>query len=283
MKTSLDCLPCLLNNALNVARFSTPDEMAQKAIMMDVMAMMSQLDMRQAPPYTAWRTNEIAWRHSGGVDAYIPQKDRSTEMAWKLLESLKESPNYQPDSFEWRVRLAVAGNIIDFSIFWDLDIRDAMKSVAEAFEKPIDSAAISRLETLMAKAKKILYLLDNAGEAVFDSMLMEPYRDKITVGVRGLPASNDMTQRELAASGLGGYPVIDNGTCLPGVIPEFVGDEMRNALDEADLVIAKGQGNFECLNETPYPLAFLFMAKCPVVVKLLQTEMRSLQVRLQGC
>lgn len=257
--------------------------MAQKAIMMDVMAMMSQLDMRQAPPYTAWRTNEIAWRHSGGVDAYIPQKDRSTDMAWKLLESLKESPNYQPDSFEWRVRLAVAGNIIDFSIFWDLDIRDAMKSVAEAFEKPIDTAAISRLETLMANAKKILYLLDNAGEAVFDSVLMEPYREKITVGVRGLPASNDMTRRELEASGLGGYPVIDNGTCLPGVIPEFVSDEMRKALGEADLVIAKGQGNFECLNETPYPLAFLFMAKCPVVVKLLNTEMRALQVRLQGC
>lgn len=283
MKTDLYCLPCLLNNALNVARFSTADEMAQKAIMMDVMAMMSQLDMRQAPPYTAWRTNEIAWRHSGGVDAYIPQKDHSTEMAWKLLESLKESPNYKPDSFEWRVRLAVAGNIIDFSIFWDLDIRDAMKSVAEAFEKPIDTAAIGRLETLMGKANKILYLLDNAGEAVFDSVLMEPYRDKITVGVRGMPASNDMTRRELEASGLGGYPVIDNGTCLPGVIPEFIGNEMKTALEEADLVIAKGQGNFECLNETPYPLAFLFMAKCPVVVKLLQTEMRSLQVRLQGC
>ena len=283
MKTSLDCLPCLLNNALNVARFSTADEMAQKAIMMDVMAMMSQLDMRQAPPYTAWRTNEIAWRHSGGVDAYIPQKDRSTDMAWKLLESLKESPNYKPDSFEWRVRLAVAGNIIDFSIFWDLDIHDAMKSVAEAFEMPIDTAAIGRLEVLMSKAKKILYLLDNAGEAVFDSMLMEPYRDKITIGVRGMPASNDMTRRELEASGLGGYPVIDNGTCLPGIIPEFVSDEMKKALGEADLVIAKGQGNFECLNETPYPLAFLFMAKCPVVVKLLQTEMRALQVRLQGC
>ena len=273
----------MLNNALNVARFSTTDETAQKAIMMDVMAMMSQLDMRQAPPYTAWRTNEIAWRHSGGVDAYIPQKDRSTDMAWKLLETLKESPNYKPDSFEWRVRLAVAGNIIDFSIFWDLDIRDAMKSVAEAFEKPIDTAAIGRLEMLMDNAKKILYLLDNAGEAVFDSMLMEPYRDKITIGVRGMPASNDMTRRELAASGLGGYPVIDNGTCLPGVIPEFVSDDMRKALDEADLVIAKGQGNFECLNETPYPLAFLFMAKCPVVVKLLNTEMRALQVRLQGC
>ena len=157
-----------------------------------------------------------------------------------------------------------------------------MKSVSEAFEKPIDTAAIGRLETLMDNAKKILYLLDNAGEAVFDSVLMEPYRDKITVGVRGVPASNDMTRRELEASGLGGYPVIDNGTCLPGVIPEFVSDEMRKALGEADLVIAKGQGNFECLNETPYPLAFLFMAKCPVVVKLLKTQMRSLQVRLQN-
>ena len=281
MRTTLDCLPCLLNNALNIARFRTSDETVQKSIMMDVMSMMSQSDMRQPPSYIAWSTNEIASRHSGGVDAYVLQKDHSTEMAWKLLESLKETPNYRPDSFEWRVRLAVAGNILDFGIFWDLDIREAIKSVSEAFEKPIDLAAIRRLETLMRKAKKILYLLDNAGEAVFDSVLMEPYRDKITIGVRGMPTFNDMTRRELAASGLDGYPVIDNGACLPGVIPEFAGDEMRNALSDADLVIAKGQGNFECLNETPYPLAFLFMAKCPVVVKLLQTEMRSLQVRLQ--
>ena len=281
MRTTLDCLPCLLNNAVNIARFRTSDETVQKSIMMDVMSMMSQSDMRQPPSYIAWRTNEIASRHSGGVDAYVLQKDHSTEMAWKLLESLKETPNYRPDSFEWRVRLAVAGNILDFGIFWDLDIREAIKSVSEAFEKPIDLAAIRRLETLMSKAKKILYLLDNAGEAVFDSVLMEPYRDKITIGVRGMPTFNDMTRRELAASGLDGYPVIDNGACLPGVIPEFAGDEMRNALSDADLVIAKGQGNFECLNETPYPLAFLFMAKCPVVVKLLQTEMRSLQVRLQ--
>ena len=283
MKTTLDCLPCLLNNALNIARFSTSDEMAQKSIMMDVMSMMSQSDMRQPPSYMAWHTIEIAGRHSGGVDMYAQQKDRSTEMAWKLLESLKETPNYRPDSFEWRVRLAVAGNILDFGIFWDLDIREAIKSVSEAFEKSIDLAAINRLETLMSKAKKILYLLDNAGEAVFDNVLMEPYRDKITIGVRGLPTFNDMTRRELAASGLDGYPVIDNGSCLPGVIPEFAGDEMRKALSEADLVIAKGQGNFECLNETPYPLAFLFMAKCPVVVKLLNAEMRSLQVLISGC
>lgn len=282
MKMALECIPCLVKNAMNVACFSTDDETSRRAIMSETLVMMSTVDMNQPPPYVAWRSYEIVGRHAGNVDAYICQKDRSTELAWKLLETLKTMPEYSPDSFEWKVRLAVAGNILDFSIYWDLDIGEAMKSVSEAFEKPIDTEAIRLLEERMARSHRILYLLDNAGEAVFDSVLMEAYRDKITLVVRGLPSSNDMTRRELAASGLGDYAVIDNGSSLQGIIPEFASESMRKALSEADLVIAKGQGNFECLSDTSYPIAFLFMAKCPVVVRELQTEMRSLQVRLKN-
>jgi hypothetical protein len=133
----------------------------------------------------------------------------------------------------------------------------------------------------MDSAKRIFYILDNCGEAVFDRVFMEPYREKITLGVRGKPAFNDVTADDLSDCGLDGWKYIGNGPVgVPGTILSECDEAFLQEIERSDLIIAKGQGNFETMNEYSYPIAFLFLAKCPAVTRLIGAEMNSIQVRL---
>ena len=157
-----------------------------------------------------------------------------------------------------------------------------MQAVKTAFTKPLDREAVRRLHDRMDSAEKILYILDNCGEAVFDRVFMEPYRDKITIGVRGRAAFNDVLLGDLADCGLDNFAraVIANGPAgIPGTVLSECNDEFRKVFSEADLIIAKGQGNFETMNEYSEPIAFLFLAKCPVVLREIHAEQNSIQVR----
>ena len=139
----------------------------------------------------------------------------------------------------------------------------------------------------MDKARSIVWIFDNCGEAVFDRPLMEPYRAKVTLAVRGRPAFNDMTRAELAASGYSdgwaGGGIVSNDDGIPGVVDATCGESFRTAFAAADLVVAKGQANFETMNErTDKPIAFLFLAKCPVVCRAIGAEPGTIQVRLHN-
>lgn len=127
--------------------------------------------------------------------------------------------------------LAVSGNVLDFQVYADLNLEDALQVMEEAFVKPVDRMAVAELKRRMDAAKKILWVFDNCGEIVFDRLFLSPYREKVTLAVRGKPAFNDVTRAELAESGYGddfaGGGVIDNESGLPGVILADAGDAMR--------------------------------------------------------
>jgi uncharacterized protein with ATP-grasp and redox domains len=139
----------------------------------------------------------------------------------------------------------------------------------------------------MDEAKSILWIFDNCGEAVFDRLLIEPYREKTTLAVRGKPAFNDLTRAELAESG---YPegfaaggVVSNDDGVPGVVDATCGDAFRAVFSQADLIVAKGQANFETMSDrTDKPIAFLFLAKCPVVCREVGARPQTIQVVLHN-
>ena len=284
MNACLECLPCLAKNAVDVGKRITDDLSVRRCILSYAMRMLSDCDCTNSPPFYAGDILRNAQALSGMVqcDPYKDEKIRSTRLAEELLVKILEAGYYHPEDFASRVRLAVAGNILDFGIYADMDLKFAMDIVAQAFTKKIDEAAIDRIQELMEKSKRILYLLDNSGEAVFDREFMKPYREKITIGVRGAPVFNDVTEADLLANGLENFAsaVVINASDIPGTILERAGKELQQVFWESDLVIAKGQGNFESLDEVRHPIAFLFMAKCPVVARLLNCELNSLQVRL---
>ena len=291
MRACLDCLPCLAKNATELARRSAGGDAALEAKVaatgMAILGTAATEGYLLPPPCYARRLIDNALMQSKGAvpDPWAAEKTTSTELALRLMKRLPELPGWDPDSFESRVRLAVAGNILDFSIYADLDIAAAMETMATAFTKPVDAAAIAALKAKMDAAKSILWIFDNCGEAVFDRLLMEPYRDKLTLAVRGKPAFNDLTRAELVESG---YPegfavggVVSNDDGVPGVVDATCGEAFRKAFAAADLIVAKGQANFETMNErTDKPIAFLFLAKCPVVCRTISAEPKTIQVRL---
>ena len=139
----------------------------------------------------------------------------------------------------------------------------------------------------MDEARSILWIFDNCGEAVFDRLLMEPYREKLTLAVRGKPAFNDLTRAELRESGYAeGFAaggVVANADGVPGVVDATCGAAYRAAFAAADLIVAKGQANFETMNErTDKPIVFLFLAKCPVVCRAVGAEPKTIQIILHN-
>ena len=281
MNTRLGCLPCLGKNAVDAALRSTNDPELQKKILADCFQMLSKNDYQMPPPYSARKILDIAYSYTGQADIYAAEKRKSNQLAKQLVAELPGVEEYHADEFESRLRLACAGNILDFGIFADLDLSLAMETVKTAFTKPLDTKAVQILQQKMDSAKRILYILDNCGEAVFDRVFMEPYKEKITLGVRGKAAFNDVTADDLADCGLDGWNYIGNGPVgVPGTILSECDDSFLKVYHESDLIIAKGQGNFETMNEYDRPIAFLFLAKCPAVTDLIKAEMNSIQVRL---
>lgn len=282
MKTCLECLPCLTKNAITIARKCTGDPAVQQRIVTESMKLLADSDLHRSPPVLCRDITEIALKQidDPAVDPYREEKEKSTVLAHRLLSELKSIPEYDPENFESRLRLAIAGNILDFGIFADLKMDEAIRSIRQAFTLPIDREAMRKLEARIRVSRKILYVLDNCGEAVFDRVFMELFEEKVTVGVRGGNSLNDVTRKELEMSGFdASIPVVDNGSRIPGTVLESVGEEFRRAMESADLIIAKGQGNFETMDELPYPVSSLFLAKCPVVTQRIGAEMRSIQIR----
>ena len=282
MKTHLECLPCLSRNAVVIAQKSTQVPMIQKQIVQNSMKMLAESDMQYSPTWYAAKIMDIALELTGGAqdDPYREEKDKSIALAKRILGELGSIPEYDPDSFESRLRLAIAGNILDFGIFSDLDLGEALQIIRKAFTAPIDRDAMLKLQKRIESAQKILYVLDNCGEGSFDRVFMELFKDKVTVGVRGRNSLNDVTRRELAESGYGPeIPIVDNGSNIPGSMIGSVPETFMNAMKSADLIIAKGQGNFETMDDIPYPASFLFLAKCQVITRRLNAEPKSIQIR----
>lgn len=289
MKACLDCLPCLARNAIELARRSARGDAALEGRIaaegMRILGAAAEAGYPLPPPCYARQLIDNALAMSGGAvpDPWAEEKKTSTELALKLMARLDEIPGWDSNSFESCLRLAIAGNILDFSIYADLNIAAAMETMATAFTKPVDTVAVAELKRRMDEAKSILWIFDNCGEAVFDRLLMEPYREKITLAVRGKPAFNDLTCAELAESG---YPegyaaggVVSNDDGVPGVVDATCGTAFRAAFSRADLIIAKGQANFETMNERKdKPIAFLFLAKCPVVCRAIGASPGTIQV-----
>jgi len=166
------------------------------------------------------------------------------------------------------VRLAIAGNVIDLGAKSGLTEDEARQSAASALDQPL-CGPLAALRQAAARAQRILYLCDNAGEIIFDRVLIAQLpRGRVTVAVRGRAVLNDATREDAVLAGLPALAeVIDNGSAAPGTVLEDCAPEFRRRFAGADLIIAKGQGNFESLHAEAAPLFCLFRVKCPFVAE----------------
>jgi hypothetical protein len=266
MKTSLDCIPCLLRQSLDAARLVTPQPDVHEQIMRDVLRWAGDIDLNQSPPVLAQRIHRRLREITGVTDPYRSTKDWQNQIALELLPDLQARVESAADSLLMATRVAIAGNVIDMGTngrLTELDVRHALEQLLqEPFFGHIDL-----FREALAQAKSILYLADNAGEIAFDRLLIEQLSpERVTLAVRGAPVINDATLVDAEAVGLHQFvPVIDNGSDAPGTWLSDCHPAFQQQFAQADLIIAKGQGNFETLSQEIGNIFFLFKVKCPVI------------------
>ncbi|MCK5676410.1 MAG: DUF89 family protein, partial [Verrucomicrobia bacterium] len=171
------------------------------------------------------------------------------------------------DPFKMALRFSIAGNIMDFALTSKWDQMNLSSFLDDTRLKELDESGVEALRDAVGAAQNIFFLGDNAGEAVFDRLLIEQMPTaKVTYAVKGAPIINDVTLAEARASGLDEVAeLVDNGNDAPGTILSLCPPAFQKRFAEADLVIAKGQANYETLSESDRPLFFLTQVKCPVI------------------
>jgi uncharacterized protein with ATP-grasp and redox domains len=279
MKTSLDCIPCLVRQSLKVARMATEDVAVHEAILREMLHHVSGLDLNRPPLVGQWIYRQVRER-TGQIDPYLAAKQESNRVALALYPNWKERISAFDLPLHAALKLAIAANSIDFGINGDFQTGQIPSALETSFASPLNQNPMEFFGAL-EQAKDILFLADNAGELVFDRLFIELLLPKkITVVVKGGPAINDALLPDAEAAGLIGLvDVIDNGADGAGTLLETCTEAFRQRFTQADLVIAKGQANFESLDGCNKDIFFLLKVKCPVVAKHIGHELGSLVVQ----
>jgi uncharacterized protein with ATP-grasp and redox domains len=274
MRIYLDCIPCFVRQALDSARLVTDDEQIHEKLVREVLRLAADLDMSQSPPVIGQQIHRLIRKLIGNTDPYRELKQRFNRLALELCAELEERIRTSEDPMETAVRLAIAGNIIDLGVKTSIKESDVEKIIRDCLTADFDSRQVEEFRNAVSRAEKILYLVDNAGEIVFDRLLIEQLPcEKVTVVVKGNPVINDATIEDAEVAGLTRIvEVIDNGSDAPGTILESCSQAFRNRFAESDLVIAKGQGNYETLSDADKNIFFILKAKCPVIARDLGCE-----------
>lgn len=274
MRTYFDCIPCFVRQALDAARFATDDEQIHEQVLRKVLHLAGELDMSQSPPTIGQQIHRLIRRLVDNDDPYYKIKKRFNNMALRLYPELRKQIVGSNNRLETAIRLAIAGNIIDFGVNSSLDESNLHEAISESLRGDFDNVLMESFRDATGQAEEIFYLADNAGEIVFDRLLIEqlPY-EKITVVVKGKPVINDATMEDAELSGLPKIvEVIDNGSDAPGTILESCSQAFRDRFEGVDLTIAKGQGNYETLSNVDKNIFFLLKAKCPIIAEHLGCE-----------
>ena len=269
MRTFLDCIPCFVRQALDSARLATDDEQIHEQVVRETLRLAADLDMSQSPPAIGQKIHRLIRKLIGNNDPYHSVKEQFNNLALKLYPELEERVRESEDPFATAVRLAIAGNIIDLGVKTSLAESDVEKTIEQSLTSYFDDSQVYEFKNAITQAEKILYLADNAGEIVLDRLLIEqlPLK-KVTVVVKGEPVINDATKEDAKTAGLTNIvEVIDNGSDAPGTILETCSQSFRDRFEDADLVIAKGQGNYETLSDVHKNIFFILKAKCPVIAR----------------
>ncbi len=284
MKTYLDCVPCLLRNALDTVRFVTTDEEIHEKVLRKAIDAAGAMDYNTSPPAMAQEIQRTIRRLTGCPDPFQRVKEAFNRFALGLYPGLKEKIRHAERPLETAVRFAIAGNIIDIAAKPDIDPVAVQATIDQCLAQPLIGSMDAFAEAVQT-SRQILYIGDNAGEIVFDRLLIEALpHHRLTYAVRGKPILNDATLADAESTGMTALVrVIDNGSDAPGTILASCSEAFQEAFSEADLVIAKGQGNYETLSDVQKKIVFMLKIKCPVVARCIGSDLGSLVIHMPDC
>ncbi len=277
MKTYLDCLPCFLDQALRAARMATNDQIKIKAVLDAVSMMLPTISLESTPPETGRLIYQKVHEITKNQDPYREVKDRSTREALSLYPHMKNLLEKSDDGLLMAIRMAIAGNVIDFGPNRAFDMKEEIETTRS---KAFAVCDYEQFKTALAQSGRILYIGDNAGECVFDRVLLETMNKPATYVVREKPVINDATLEDAQQAGIdSAFELISSGTDAPGTLLETCSDRFIRRYHEAELIISKGQGNYEALSNQHQNIFFLLKAKCPVIAEHMGLPVGSIILR----
>jgi uncharacterized protein with ATP-grasp and redox domains len=194
VKTCIDCIPCFFRQALEAARLVSDDEAVAEHVLRSVAALVKDLDMDQSPPEMGQKIHRIVRERVGMDDPYRGIKQTFNEAALKLYPEMRRLIGASEEPLGTAVRLAIAGNIIDFGVNGGVQDGDLERSIRQCLAAHFADGQLAAFKRAVNEAEDILYLADNAGEIVFDRLLIELLPvERVTVAVKGRPIINDAT------------------------------------------------------------------------------------------
>lgn len=209
------------------------------------------------------------------IDRFRQEKLDSNRFVLERMEEIRRRVNQAENPILAGMQFAILGNYLDFSALQgNVSYEKLNEMLSGAKEIDVTGPSFDAFVADLERGKKLLYLTDNAGEIGFDRVFAETIRQaypnlEITFCVRGFVTQNDATREDAAAVGLP-FPVIDNGNRVAGTQIELLSPEAKQALEQADVILAKGMGNTETMLGCGYNVYYAFLVKCPRFVQIFE-------------
>ena len=261
------CLQCHFNKNLQTARELGTDGQAMEFARGMMEIYLRHPNAESALEYGPEVTELLCRLYGLEEDRFREEKEISNAFVLERMEELRRRCMGAADPVYAGLQFSILGNYIDFSaLYGEVSFEKLDEMLDEALEMDLDRGVYAQLLSDLERGGKLLYLTDNAGEIGFDRIFAEAIHERfpqlqITFCVRGGPTLNDATREDAAAVGIP-FPVIDNGNTIAGTMLNALGEEARQALETADVIIAKGQANAETLLDSGYNIYFAFLVKC---------------------
>jgi damage-control phosphatase, subfamily I len=266
MKTTPECVACFMKQALLATQRMTDDPDEAINALRRAAEFITAISREKSPAEYATPIAKIVRSYFGNENPFREEKQRYNAIALSVYDALTAYVRGSPDPLEAATRIAAAGNIMDLGIFADVDV---LATVEQAKSTAWAINHIEHLKRDIAEARHILYLGDNAGEIVFDRVLVEvlpPHT--VTFAVKSGPIANDVTRDDAAQSGMDRVAkIIETGCDYMGVPLPLCSPEFLDVFRSADVIIAKGMANFETLSAVDANIFFILKAKCDSVAQ----------------
>ncbi|WP_238134177.1 damage-control phosphatase ARMT1 family protein [Calderihabitans maritimus] len=277
---NLECIPCYLKQALSALKQTSLSQEKKKQLLLQLAPLVAELRDDCTPAenssYILHRLIELSEIN----DPFATAKRISNRQAQRLEPYLGNLLRTAEDPLEEAIKISVAGNVVDLGIQEDYDLQASLK---QALSVPFARFDYNQFQEVLNKAEKVLVLGDNSGEIVFDKFLVAEIsgrQKQVFYSVKSAPILNDATLVDAEEVGMTRIArVITTGSNFLGVVPEYCSPEFLKHFKDADLIISKGQANYETLEGTELAgtkTFFLLKAKCPVVATHLGVELGEL-------
>jgi uncharacterized protein with ATP-grasp and redox domains len=253
---------------------------AQVNLLKEALQILDEVDDSTTSPAAYGSIQQILKEYTNGKDAYAEKKERSHQAAMGYLEDLREMIDSGPDHLETGLKVSATGNLIDVVHASEVHLWEEVVTTAN---QDLLGDGLEAFRKRLADAPSLLYLADNVGETVFDRVFIETLDLPVIYAVKSAPIINDATKEDALAAGIDQVAeIVETGSGYPGTTLELCSEEFQKLFEESPLVLAKGQANYETLDDQGEKVFFLLRTKCPLIAEVIGYPRGSLVLKQGG-